>query len=214
MTHPLAFHPGQWPDPLPIFPLRGVILLREIPLPLNIFEERYLHLVLDAMREHRIFGMIQPRQAAGEALCAVGCAARIVNYAETGDGRLLVTLQGMSRFRVVQETQGRHGYRCVIPEWSEFVADLNPPEEICLDFDALRQEMNAFLEARNVSLDWDAVADVPGALTIDYLSCHLPFTAEEKQALLEAPDHARRLRLLRGLAGMETIPSSHSAIRH
>ena len=181
---------------LPIFPLAGVILLPRMELPLNIFEPRYLAMIDHALSSHRLIGVIQPQL--DKALHKVGCAGRIVSVSETEDGRYLITLKGLCRFAVAEET-ALHigGFRNVRPDWSGYVADYNDDKstEICRD--TLVARLETYLRKKNMSCSkWDDIRQVSCEQLISTLSMVCPFTAQEKQALLEAPDLKHRAEVL------------------
>jgi len=198
------------PETLPLFPLSGVLLLPGGTLPLNIFEPRYLAMVFDSLAGHRMIGMVQPMQPGGFAgggmpagdgkpeVHPIGCAGRIVSFNETEDGRLLLALSGVCRFRIVRELEAAQGgYRRVSVLFSPYRADLDQAEEhVSLDRDRLMAGLAAFFRGRNLSTDWDAVKKAADGNLVNSLSMVLPFGPAEKQALLEAPDISARAKLL------------------
>lgn len=179
------------PDTLPVFPLPGALLLPRARLPLHIFEPRYLAMVEDCLKtKHRLIGMIQPRETpSGEKrLQAIGCAGRLTGFSETEDGRYMVTLSGLSRFRVREEIQGFAPYRRCLVDWAPFGRDLGSAE----DDPGFRRA--PFLEALgryftqlNLSTDWKSLTEAEPELLVNTLSMLCPFSPEDKQALLEAP---------------------------
>jgi Lon protease-like protein len=181
------------PDVVPVFPLGGALLLPGGQLPLNIFEPRYLQMLDDAMAGRRIIAMIQPsldgakREDGEPALCQVGCLGRITSLSETGDGRCIVNLHGIARFRVVEELASRTPYRmCRI---AAFVGDLNlgeGAEEV--NRDALLKAFRQYLEANQLEADWESVTRASNETLVNALCMMSPYGAAEKQALLEAPD--------------------------
>ena len=183
---------GELPDVIPIFPLPGALLLPRARLPLHIFEPRYLQMLEDALKTRgRLIGMIQPNEVPGRdgpGLHAIGCAGRITQFSETEDGRYLITLGGVSRFRVRQEVDGFTPYRRCEVSWSGFERDLGP-EERDTEFDraVFLDVLNRYFDARELSADWDTLKDADNELLINSLSMMLDFDPEEKQALLEAP---------------------------
>ncbi len=194
------------PDRVPVFPLSGALLLPSGQMPLNIFEPRYLAMVDAALAGDRIIGMIQPRgESPGEAtadrgahdLCEIGCLGRIVQFAEAGDGRYLITLAGISRFRVGEELTVMTPFRqCRIA--AEGFSDLDDPRrgEDAVDRDGLLRTFRAYLAANELEADWESVERASNAGLVTALSMMSPWGASEKQALLEAPDHAERARTL------------------
>ncbi len=180
------------PDTIAIFPLPGALLLPRARLPLHIFEPRYLQMLDDTMKtKHRLIGMIQPREVPGSAekrLHAIGCAGRLTGFSETEDGRYMITLSGISRFRVVQEVQGFAPYRRCQVDWSAFSRDLGNTES---DPGFQREEfmgaLKRYFEAMELSTDWGSLKGADEELLINSLSMLCPFAPEDKQALLEAP---------------------------
>ena len=184
-------HAIDLPDTLPIFPLPGALMLPRARLPLHIFEPRYLAMIEDCLKtKHRLIGMIQPRETpAGEArLQAIGCAGRLTGFSETEDGRYMVTLSGMSRFRVKQEVQGFTPYRRCLVDWARFARDLGPVEaDPGFKRDAFMATLSRYFTKMELSTDWGGLKDADVELLINSLSMLCPFSPEDKQALLEAP---------------------------
>lgn len=194
------------PGELPVFPLSEALLLPGCRLPLNIFEPRYLQMIDDGMRGTRLIGMVQPsldgakRQDGEPALCEVGCAGRIVSLAETGDGRYMIALQGVCRFRIFEELSVRTPYRqCRV---APFVHDLDESEGEDVDRTALLKAFRNYLEANDLEADWESVSRAGNATLVNALSMMAPYGAAEKQALLEAPDLNTRAETLIALTEM------------
>ncbi len=189
------------PEIVPVFPLAAALLLPSGRMPLNIFEPRYLEMIDRALAHDRLIGMIQPRldgalRPDGEPeLCAVGCLGRITSFAETGDGRYLISLQGVCRFRVAEEMHVRTPYRqCRI---ASFLADLDAEAGAAeVDRAALLKAFRAYLKANDLDADWDSVSRAENATLVNALSMMAPYGAAEKQALLEAPDLKTRAETL------------------
>lgn len=188
------------PQAIPLFPLPGAILLARGQLPLNVFEPRYLNMVDDAMGGDRLIGMIQPAGGPDDRprLSPVGCAGRITGFAETSDGRYLITLTGICRFRLVSELAVRSPYRQARVDFTPFQADLSAPGDGSDPFPrpALFDALRAYLERRALDIDWDAAEAAPSEALVNSLSMALPFEPPEKQALLEAADLAGRAEVL------------------
>ncbi len=178
------------PQVIPVFPLAGAVVLPRGQLPLNVFEPRYLNMVDDAMAGDRIIGMVQPLGGprALPGLSAVGCAGRITGFAETSDGRYLITLTGVSRFRVAAELPVKTPYRQVRAAFDAYEGDLTPPGE-SPDFDrhAFLDALRGYLANRALEIDWDTAEGAPMEALVNSLSMALPFEPAEKQALLERP---------------------------
>lgn len=184
----------QLPNEIPVFPLEGVLLLPAGQLPLNIFEDRYLAMVEDVFKTNRMIGMIQPKDG-GDKLFDIGCAGRVTAFEETDDGRYLITLKGVSRFKMSAELPQKRGYRRFNVAWNEYENDLKP--ESCLDLDRahLRQLLSNYFEMQQISCDWDSMDGVADGKLITCLSMICPFDSNEKQALLEADCCRKRAEL-------------------
>src|SRR5438128_7218024 len=194
---------------LPIFPLTGVLLLPRGRLPLNIFEPRYLAMTRDALAGERLIGMVQPSDPGASAsnppVYPTGCAGRITSFAETEDGRFLITLTGTCRFRIREELPLLDGYRRIVPEWREFARDLEGEGELGFDRDRLMRGLRSYFQQHQISADWDAITAVPGERLVTSIAMVCPFEPSEKQALLEAPDLDERARLLTAIVEMAVL---------
>lgn len=185
------FHPAfsALPAELAVFPLPGVLLLPDGKLPLNIFEPRYLALVSDSLANGRLFGMIQPNGDPTEGteppIFDTGCAGRISSLDETEDGRFLVTLTGVCRFRVQKELAPQHGYRRVQPDWKPFRRDLDDPAPVVIDRDRLILALKAFSRVNSLDFNWKAIERIGDYDLSVSLCMACPLEPREKQALLE-----------------------------
>ncbi|MDB5658699.1 MAG: ATP-dependent protease [Cypionkella sp.] len=184
------------PDTLPLFPLPGALLLPRARLPLHIFEPRYLAMLEDCMKTpHRLIGMIQPREGPNgeKRLSAIGCAGRLTGFSETEDHRYMVTLTGVSRFRLRAEVEGFTPYKRAHIDWQPFTRDLGREES---DANFNREPFLALLAryfaTRDLGTDWSGIKAAETELLINSLSMLLPFQPEDKQALLEAPSLVTR----------------------
>ncbi len=186
------------PETIALFPLPGALLLPRAKLPLHIFEPRYLQMIEDCMAtRHRLIGMIQPRPTpggAGERLHAIGCAGRLTAFSETEDGRYMITLTGISRFRVrAERTETAMPYRQAQVDWSDFGPDLGHAErDPALDRDGFMALLTRYFEAMALSTEWDSLKEAEDELLINALAMLCPFPPEERQALLEAPSLTTR----------------------
>ena len=190
-------HTDDLPDVIPIFPLPGALLLPRARLPLHVFEPRYLAMLEDTMKTPtRLIGMIQPREVPGSAekrLHTIGCAGRLTAFSETEDGRYMITLSGISRFRLVEEVSGFTPYRRARVAWADFTRDTGPTEvDPGLNRDDLLSGLERYFSQHNLSTDWDSLKDAEDELLINALSMLCPFDPEDKQALLEAPSLSNR----------------------
>jgi len=204
--------PRPLPDILPIFPLTGVLLLPRGRLPLNIFEPRYLAMTSDALGGERMIGMIQPSDPSeggmNPAVYSVGCAGRLTSFSETDDGRYLITLSGLSRFRIREELPLLRGYRRVVPDWDAYAQDRGPPGRLNFERSRLIAGLRNFFEQRSLSVDWDAIEKAPSEYLVTSIAMACPFAPSEKQALLEAADLDARAELLTALVEMATVKST------
>lgn len=204
------------PQVIPVFPVDGALLLPRGGMPLNVFEPRYLNMIDDVMAGDRVVGLIQTRPG-GErtrpALAAVGCAGRITSYAETSDGRYLLTLTGICRFRIAAELSTSTPYRQVRADFAVFEDDLQELEDAeDDDREGMLAALRAYLAPRGFDIDWSTAQEAPLEALVNSLSMALPFEPAEKQALLEAADlRKRRLALVAlmqiGAASGEDDPS-------
>ena len=183
------------PATIPVFPLPGALLLPRSRLPLHIFEPRYLAMLDDTLKTgHRLIGMVQPLVGGmGERLHDIGCAGRLTGFSETGDGRYMVTLSGVSRFRIGGEVSGFTPYRRCDVSWDAFAGDLGAAEtDPGFDRDLFLGLLSRFFAAEELKTDWAALKGADDELLINSLSMLCPFEPEDKQALLEAPSLAAR----------------------
>ncbi|HEX3916224.1 MAG TPA: LON peptidase substrate-binding domain-containing protein [Caulobacteraceae bacterium] len=191
------------PALIPVFPLDGALLLPGCQLPLHIFEPRYLNMIDDAMAGERIIGMIQTTDGSGLArphLTSVGCAGRVTAYAETGDGRYMITLTGVCRFAAGDELATTTPYRQVRPDFAGFAADLEPAEdELPLDRGPFLAILRRYLGHKGLAVEWEAAKQAPALALINSLAMGLPLDRAEKQALLEAPTLIDRREVLTAL---------------
>jgi Lon protease-like protein len=188
--------PIDLPEVIPVFPLSGALLLPRGRLPLHIFEPRYLAMLEDCMKTPaRLIGMIQPRDSRGDGqrLSAIGCAGRLTAFSETDDGRYMITLAGISRFRLRDEVQGFTPYRRFHVDWSPFTRDLRGAEtDEGFDRDAFLDLLRRYLDDRKLGTDWSSLKDAEPEPLINALSMLLPLSSEDKQALLESPSLGQR----------------------
>lgn len=193
------------PTAVPVFPLTGAVLLPRGMLPLNIFEPRYLAMVRDAMAAtgtaNRIIGIIQPRgQGEPPALYDVGCIGRIGDYRETDDGRILIALTGIARFRITAELDRTTLYRQVMADYHDFQDDRDDPDPLTAAARAgLEDVLRSYLDAQGLSADWEAVQAADDEALVTTLASVCPFDPAEKQALLEAEDLPERAATLTAL---------------
>jgi Lon protease-like protein len=186
------------PARLPLFPLSGAVLMPRARIPLHVFEPRYLQMLDDALKtDHRLIGLIQPE---GEGLAAIGCAGRVVAFSEPDDGRQMISLLAVSRFRLTEVQEGFTPYLMAEVDWSSFTHDLKGTEDDPgLDRDTLFPLLRRYMDAHELSTDWDAASEAQDEALINSLSMVLPFSPGDRQALLESPTLSDRRELLQGL---------------
>ena len=207
--------PEALPDVIPVFPLPGALLLPRGQMPLNIFEPRYLAMVDDTLRAaHRVIGMIQPDPAHPGPdqnkpnLFRVGCVGRITQFAESGDGRYLIQLTGIARFRLEEELPVGTPYRQCRVNYQRFVDDFIARKgEDQVDRKALLRALTAFLKANNLKADWEGIETAPNEALVNALAMMSPYDTAEKQAMLEAPDLKTRAEILVAVTEIELAKS-------
>jgi len=201
------------PQSIPVFPLPGALLLPRSRLPLNIFEPGYLAMLDDTLASsHRLIGLVQPRKnpdGAPAGLHRIGCAGRVTSFSETEDGRYLITLSGISRFRIRDIREGDRPYACADVAWDSFTRDMTIPHpDDGFDRPRFLNLLGKFLEAARLRTDWDNLREADEELLINSLSMLCPFAPEDKQALLEAPCLQSRRETLTTLMEFELAAGS------
>jgi uncharacterized protein len=199
--------PSDLPETIPVFPLGGALLFPRGQLPLNIFEPRYLNMVDDALAGNRLIGMIQP-DGTGDpekpGLSRVGCVGKLTAFAETDDGRYLITLTGICRFGVAREYAVKTPYRQVTANWADFADDLKPQRSFeGFDREPLMSALRDYLERNNLNADWSSIDEAQAEQLVNALAALSPFMPIEKQALLEAPTVQARSNVLIALMEMD-----------
>ena len=214
--------PADLPPRIPVFPLRGAILLPRATLPLNVFEPRYLAMLDDVMSGGRVIGVLQPNRTGDDdepesplgkaaGLHRVGCAGRVTSYQELDDGRLVITLTGVARFACISEAETVTPYRIMSVTYDKFASDLTEGlgEEL-VDRQNLLRVLKSYLEANGLKTDWAAIQRASNEFLINALSVMCPYGPEEKQALLEAVDLKSRAKVLVALAEIELASNGSS----
>ncbi len=213
--------PADLPPRIPIFPLRGAILLPRATLPLNIFEPRYLEMIDHAMSGARIIGILQPVVSGDDdqespadksaALRSVGCAGRVTSYQELDDGHLIITLTGITRFQCVGEAESELPYRIMSVSYDKFASDLTEGlGEEMVDRQNLLRVLRTYLDANRLKTDWSTIQRASNEFLINALSVMCPYGPEEKQALLEAKDLRSRAEVLVALAEIDLASNGSS----
>lgn len=192
------------PASIPVFPLQGAILMPETQLPLNIFEPRYLNMVNDVLGGDRLIGMVQPKTNDDQSVYSVGCAGRITSFNETDDGRMIILLNGLSRFDLIDEIESEGGYRIFNVDWSRFAGDYE--EDISLG-DAGREVLVQLLEEysghRKAEIDWEGLDKLSDIQLVNVMICSLKLEPQSVQALIESIDLQQRADLLQGMLKIE-----------
>jgi Lon protease-like protein len=202
--------PGDLADVIAVFPLPGALLLPRGQMPLNIFEPRYVAMIDDALRSgHRLIGMIQPDAAhpgpeSKPNLYKIGCVGRITQIAETGDGRYLLQLTGIARFRIEEELRVDSSYRQCRVTYAPFIGDFTARKgEDEVDRKSLLRALSDFLKANDLKADWEGIENAPNEALVNALAMMSPYGSAEKQALLEAPDLKTRAQILVAVTEIE-----------
>jgi Lon protease-like protein len=207
--------PDDCPAIIPVFPLAGALLLPRGQLPLNIFEPRYMTMIDDALKGHRMIGMVQPDDDEGgevsvPTLYRVGCAGRITQIAETGDGRYLLQLTGVSRFRIGEELTVTTPYRQVVADFSPYAIDFEARAgEDEVDRPGLVKALRDFAKVNELRIDWKSVNEAPNEALVNALAMMSPFGSREKQALLEAADLKTRAEVMVAITQIELARSGN-----
>ena len=189
------------PEIIPVFPLSNFIIFPNTNVPLNIFEPRYIQMIDDAMRNNKIIGIVQPKKNGNPDkpdLFEVGCTGKITSYNETDDGRYLIVLNGISRFRILNEVIDKKLYRSVKVDYQEFQNDLNLNKEDIKfsDLELIFVNLKKLFQRQGYSINWKDLEKQSLDQTINTLSMASPFSLEEKQSLLESNDiNSRREKL-------------------
>lgn len=205
--------PAEMPEAIPLFPLAGALLLPRRPIQLTVFEPRYLEMLDDALAGERLIGVIQPSSQPSPdeetsdpapELYPLGCAGRIVQYAEIGDGRCFLTLMGVARFRLAAEASSDRPYRIAIADYSPFAEDfLEGAGEAAVDRGDLIAALKRFAEVNEIKVVWSDIRKASNEALVNGLSMMSPCGPREKQALLEAPDLKSRAEMLVAITTIE-----------
>ena len=198
----------SFPKTIPVFPLSNFIIFPKTTVPLNIFEERYLNMVDDAMKSNKFIGMIQPVKSKNENneqpdLHKIGCLGKITSFRETNDGRYLIEIKGVIRFQTIEEIKTNNKYREVMVDFSKFSKDLdNDDQEIkFMDLELIFKDLKSLFDKKGFIINWKALEKQSLEETINALSMASPFSLEEKQVLLEAENlNIRKQRIAEILA--------------
>lgn len=191
------------PDNIPIFPLENVLLLPFGKLPLNIFEERYINMVLDSLKSHRMIGIIQPKNNHNE-LFMMGCIGKITSYIETPDYRLVLNLEGVCRFVLKDRNLNAKGYYQAKIDSSNYIEDLNEIEPM-VDRLNLIQKYTNFFKMKKLEIDKDVLAETSNLQLLSTLAMLAPFNKIDKQAILESPNVKERINTINSILDLNTF---------
>ena len=209
----------QLPEELNIFPLASTLLLPRGRLPLNIFEPRYLNMVLDSLGENRMIGMVQTLENSANPIpddarfFKTGCAGRIVSFAETMDGRIVITLEGICRFNIVSEFGIQNGYRRIHSDFKPYAMDMDEPPQ-CVDRGAFFRLLKDYFEVEQIRVDWEMIEKTEDRILMANLGMMCPFNSQEKQALLEARDYSHMVEIITSLMEMAIRSCDKSSVKH
>ena len=198
----------SFPKTIPVFPLSNFIIFPKTTVPLNIFEERYLNMVDDAMKSNKLIGMIQPVKSRNENndqpdLHKIGCLGKITSFRETNDGRYLIELKGIIRFQTIEEIKTKKKYREFVIDLNKFSKDLddNYQEIKFMDLKLIFKDLKSLFDKKGFIINWKALEKQSLDETINALAMASPFSLEEKQVLLESENlNVRKQRIAEILA--------------
>lgn len=197
------------PRSIPLFPLDNVLLLPFGKLPLNIFEERYIHMTLDSLKNHRMIGVIQPKNNNNE-LFQMGCIGKITSYIETPDYRIVINLEGVCRFIIQNRNLTPKGYYQADIEFEDYLDDLNDMEPL-MDRTTLIQKYSNFFKMRKLDIDKEVLAETSNLQLVSTLTMLAPFNKIDKQAILESPNIMQRINTINSILDLNTfqvVPNS------
>ena len=198
------------PNTIPVFPLSNFIIFPKTTVPLNIFEPRYIQMIDECMKNNRIIGMIQPKKS-GELkdpdLHEIGCAGKITSFNETGDGRYLIILNGICRFRIINEINNEKLFRECNVKFDEYFNDLlNFKEKIKFsDLNLIFSNLKTLFKKQGYIINWKEIENQSLDQTINTLAMASPFTLEEKQVLLETINLSERKKKLEEILTTYTV---------
>ena len=188
---------NKFPEIIPVFPLSGVIYFPKTNLPLNIFEQRYLNLVNDAYSKNKLMGMVQSKKE-GDNVYDIGCLGKISDYQKSKDGRILINLTGVSRFKIIKEISSKKLYREFQVDYKNFVEDVEN-SQVKLDVDELMEKAKIFFKKNGLLLNWQEFEKLEQTQKINTLAMISPITNEEKQKLLETVSLENKVETLKNI---------------
>jgi Lon protease-like protein len=195
--------PKKIPSSIPLFPLENVLLLPFGKLPLNIFEERYINMVLDSLKSHRMIGIIQPKNNNNDFFM-MGCIGKITSYIETSDYRLVLNLEGVCRFVLHERNLSPKGYYQATIDTSNYLDDLNNLEPM-VDRNNLIQKYANFFKMKKLEIDREVLAETSNLQLLSTLAMLAPFNKIDKQAILESPNVKERINTINSILDLNTF---------
>ena len=190
---------NNFPEIIPIFPLKGVVMFPDTYLPLNIFEPHYLEMINKAISsKSRLVGMIQPNNLNGNKLYDVGCAGKIIKFEETTDKRYLITLKGLSRFELISEKTNRKNFREAQVKWDKYREDLKN-KDVKEKFTNLKASLKEYFKIKNIKVNFEVIDKCNDYNFVDQITMICPLAFEEKQLLLETISISKRGNLLKSI---------------
>ena len=195
--------PNKIPSSIPLFPLENVLLLPFGNLPLNIFEERYINMVLDSLKTHRMIGIIQPKNNNNDFFM-MGCIGKITSYIETPDYRLVLNLEGVCRFVLHERNLTPKGYYQASIDTSDYLDDLNSMEPM-IDRNSLIQKYTNFFKMKKLEIDREVLAETSNLQLLSTLAMLAPFNKIDKQAILESPNVKERINTINSILDLNTF---------
>ena len=195
--------PKKIPSSIPLFPLENVLLLPFGKLPLNIFEERYINMVLDSLKSHRMIGIIQPKNNNNDFF-TMGCIGKITSYIETPDYRLVLNLEGICRFVLHERNLSPKGYYQATIDTSDYLDDLNNLEPM-VDRNNLIQKYANFFKMKKLEIDREVLAETSNLQLLSTLAMLAPFNKIDKQAILESPNVKERINTINSILDLNTF---------
>ena len=195
--------PKKIPSSIPLFPLENVLLLPFGKLPLNIFEERYINMVIDSLKSHRMIGIIQPKNNNNDFFM-MGCIGKITSYIETPDYRLVLNLEGICRFVLHERNLSPKGYYQATIDTSDYFDYLNNLEPM-VDRNNLIQKYANFFKMKKLEIDRDVLAETSNLQLLSTLAMLAPFNKIDKQAILESPNVKERINTINSILDLNTF---------
>ena len=200
------------PDHLPLFSLDNVLLLPFGKLPLNIFEPRYIKMVLDSLKKQRLIGIVQPKDNSG-TFFNIGCIGKITSFIETPDNRIVLNLDGICRFKISDSQLSQGGYYNANVETVDFIHDINLVEPM-IDREGLIKKFAQFFKIKKYDLDLNIIEETSNLQLLSTLTMLAPFNNIDKQAILEAQNLIDRLKVINTILDLNTFRVVGSTSQH